>query len=331
MPWLLLLAACARPGTAPAADVHAVSGVDAGLSGEVVVGGTLTERLARPDDAELVLLFGGETRGDLAPCGCKDRPAGGLARVAAHVAAVRETGVPTLLIDAGAFLDDTQGFGGALRPDVETGNAWVRDALDQVRVDAVNITTVDLPGIQAGTGSTLPGVSANVHAAGIDRAVIREVGGLTVGVTGVSSVPSVLPEGATVLPPARGLLPVLEDLADRTDLVVLLAWNAPDAARTAARKGLVDVVIDAQGHTGRHPPVRVGDAVWVRSPARTERLGELRLHLSGGRVVEALDRRIDLGPGAPEDPDLSTLVTLAAEDVARVRAQVFSPVVRSPE
>jgi len=48
-------------------------------------------------------------------------------------------------------------------------------------------------------------------------------------------------------------------------------------------------------------------------------------------VVEALDRRIDLGPGAPEDPDLSTLVTLAAEDVARVRAQVFSPVVRSPE
>jgi len=331
MPWLLFLAACARPGPAPVADVHAVSAVDAGLSGEVVVGGTLEERVARPDDADLVLLFGGETRGDLSPCGCKDRPAGGIARVGAHVAAVRETGVPTLLLDAGAFLDDTQGFAGALRPDVEAANAWVRDGLDQVRVDAVNITSVDLPGVRAGTGAVLPGVSANVHAEGVERTIIREAGGLKVGITGVSSVPSVLPVAGTVLPPSRGLLPVLEDLAGRTDLVVLLAWNAPEAARTAARKGLVDVVIDAQGHTGRHPPVRVGDAVWVRSPARTERLGELRLSLSGGRVVEALDRRIDLGPGAPEDPDLSTLVTLAEEDVARVRAQVFSPVVRSPE
>ena len=75
----------------------------------------------------------------------------------------------------------------------------------------------------------------------------------------------------------------------------------------------------------------VGETLWIRSPARTERLGELRLQIEEGRIVGALDRRIDLGPGAPEAPDLSTLVTLAGQDVARVRAQVFSPVVRSPE
>lgn len=331
MPWLLLLAACARPAPPPVADVHVVRGEDAGLRGEVVTGGTLTERMSAPDDAELVLLFGGETRGDLAPCGCKDRPAGGLARVGAHVAGVRGTGAPTLVLDAGAFLDDTQGFEGGLRPDVAAGNAWVRDGFDQMRVDAVNVTPVDLPGLRDGSGAALPGVSANLRAEGVERAVLREVGGLTVAITGVSSVPPVLPEGATVLPPARGLLPVLEELQDRADVVVLLAWNAPEAAKLAARKGLVDVVLDAQGHTGRHPPVRVGDAVWVRSPAKTERLGELRLQVEEGRVVAAVDRRIDLGPGAPEDPDLATLAGLAAEDVARVRAQVFSPVVRSPE
>ena len=331
MPWTLLLAACVRSDTVPVADVHVVAGGDPGLSGEVVVGGSLADRLARPDESELVLLFGGETRGDLAPCGCKDRPAGGLARVGGHVAGVRNTGAPVLVLDAGAFLDDTQGLGGELRPDVSVGNAWVRDGLDQMGVDAVNVTSVDLPGIQAEAGAPLPGVSANIRGPGVERSVVRDVGGLSVGITGVSSLPSVLPEGATVLPPTRGLLPVLDDLSTQSDLVVLLAWNAPEAARVAARKGLVDVVIDAQGHTGRHPPVWVGETLWIRSPARTERLGELRLQIEGGRIVGALDRRIDLGPGAPEAPDLATLVTLAGEDVARIRGQVFSPVVRSPE
>jgi 2',3'-cyclic-nucleotide 2'-phosphodiesterase (5'-nucleotidase family) len=330
LPWLLLLAACARPTPLPLAEVAVVRGEDEGLRGEVVSGGTLTERMSPPDEAELVLLFGGETRGDLAPCGCKDRPAGGLARVGAHVAGVRDTGAPALLLDAGAFLDDTQGFDGALRPDVAAGNAWVRDGLDQLRIDAVNVTPVDLPGLREAGGAALPGVSANLQAEGVERSVVREVGGLRVGITGVSAVPPVLPPGATVLPPTRGLLPVLEDLSGRADVVVLLAWNAPEAAKVAARKGLVDVVIDAQGHTGRHAPLWVGGAVWVRSPAKTERLGELRLQIEDGRVTAAVDRRIDLGPGAPEDADLATLASLAAEDVARVRAEVFAPVVRSP-
>jgi 2',3'-cyclic-nucleotide 2'-phosphodiesterase (5'-nucleotidase family) len=310
--------------------VAVLRGEDDGLRGEVVSGGTLTERMSSPDGAELVLLFGGETRGDLAPCGCEDRPAGGLARVAAHVAGVRATGAPALLLDAGAFLGDTQGFEGELRPDVAVGNAWVRDGLAQVGLDVANVTPVDLPGVRGDEGAVLPGVSANLRAEGLETARVVDVQGLRVGVTGVSAVPSVLPAGATMLPPNRGLKPVLVELQAQADIVVLLAWNAPEAARAAARAGLVDVVIDAQGHTGRHPPVRVGDAVWVRSPAKTERLGELRLQIEHGRVVGAVDRRIDLGPGAPEDADVRTLAGLAAEDIERVRASVFAPVVRSP-
>ena len=175
----------ASSDTVPVADVHVVAGGDPGLSGEVVVGGSLADRLARPDESELVLLFGGETRGDLAPCGCKDRPAGGLARVGGHVAGVRNTGAPVLVLDAGAFLDDTQGLGGELRPDVSVGNAWVRDGLDQMGVDAVNVTSVDLPGIQAEAGAPLPGVSANIRGPGVERSVVRDVGGLSVGITGV--------------------------------------------------------------------------------------------------------------------------------------------------
>ncbi|MEC8425436.1 MAG: hypothetical protein VX000_16740 [Myxococcota bacterium] len=330
MSLLLLLAACVRPAAVPPAGTTVLRGEDGGLRGEVVTGGSLSERLAEPDGAGLVVLFGGETRGDLQPCGCEDRPSGGIARVGGHAVGVRGAGTPTLLLDAGAFLDDTQGVDGAIRPDVAAGNAWVRDGMSQLGWDAVNVTTVDVPGVLGEHGAAIPGVSANLRVDGVEPFRIIDLDGLRVGVTGVSPVPSVLPEGVQVLPPMRGLRPVLAELQPEVDLVILLSWRSPEAARWAARGGLVDVVIDAQGHTGRHPPIWVGDAIWVRNPAKTSRLGELRLQLDDGRVVGAVDRRIDLGPGAPEDADLATLAALAERDVARVRESVFAPVILSP-
>lgn len=327
---LLLLVACARPAVPPPAGTAVLRAEDDGLRGEVVTGGVLSERMAEPDGAGLVVLFGGETRGDLHPCGCEDRPSGGIARVGGHVAGVRATGAPTLLLDAGAFLDDTQGIDGAIRRDVAAGNTWVRDGMSQLGLDAANVTAIDLPGVLSEHGAPVPGVSANLRVDGIEPFRIIHVDGLRVGVTGVSPVPSVLPEGVQVLPPMRGLRPILAELQEEVDLVILLAWRSPEAARWAARSGVVDVVIDAQGHTGRHPPIRVGDAVWVRNPAKTSRLGELRLQLDDGRVVGAVDRRIDLGPGAPEDADLVTLAAMAERDVARVRESVFAPVIPLP-
>ncbi len=327
---LLLLAAC-TPKPPPAAFLP-VAGGDPGLFGEVVTGGTLGERVIR-DDADLVLIYGGEERGDLGPCGCPDRPAGGLPRAAAHVRGVRETGAPTLLVDAGAFLDDTLAFDGTLRPDVPTANRWMADGLAALEPAALHVTSVDLPGVVAlGPDTGLPLVSANATAPGVTDRRVVQVGDLRVGFTGLSPVPSVLraADGAAVVSPMRGARAALEALREEADVVVLLSWRSGGQARDLAEDGLVDVVIDAHDHSGRHPPIRVGDAVWVRSSKGTARLGELRLWLTDGRVTAARDRQIDLGPGAPEDPALAALTETAAADLDRARAAVFQPSVASP-
>lgn len=324
---LLLLVGCA-PRVTPA-TVAPVAGGDPGLIGEVVLGGTLEERVLR-DDADLVLLYGSEERGDLGPCGCPDRPAGGLPRVAAHVAGVRATGTPTLLVDAGAFLDDTLAFDGTLRPDVPGANRWLVDGLSQLGPAALHVTSVDLPGVVAlgEAARDLPLVSANASAPAVTDRLLVEVGDRTVGITGLSPVPSVLraAPGAAVVPPARPTRAALEALREEADLVVLLSWRGGTWARDLARAGLVDVVVDAHDHAGRHPPIRVGDAVWVRSTKGTERLGELRLWLGEtGRITAARDRKIDLGPDAPEDAAMADFVETATAEVERARAAVFQP------
>jgi hypothetical protein len=327
----------AARGPAPvAATISPVPGEDPGLSGEVVQDGTLHERLVHDDNADLVILYGGEERGDLSPCGCKGRPRGGLARASAHVRGVQGGSVPTLMVHAGAAFDDTQAFEGGLRPDIPVVNKWFVSGLQHLGVAALNATSVDLPGlVELGPlADGLPRVSANVRGPGIEPYRVVQVGDLKVGVTGVSALPAVMSvaPGTEIVPALRAARDVIAELTPQVDLVVLLSWRAPEVARTLAMGGDVDVVVDANGHVSRTPPMRIGDAVWVRSAMRTERLGELRLHLEDGSISTALDRMVDLGPGAPEDADATALVDAAANDVSRARAAVFGPLsVQSPQ
>src|SRR4051794_37539515 len=59
---------------------------------------------ARAEPRRLVLLFTGDNRGEIAPCGCKAEPQGGLARRKTAVEAERARGVPVVLMDAGNAL-----------------------------------------------------------------------------------------------------------------------------------------------------------------------------------------------------------------------------------
>jgi len=97
--------------------------------------------------------------------------------------------------------------------------------------------------------------------------------------------------------------------------VVLLAHGAPEAARSLAERGLVDVVIDTNLHRSLEPPFRVGEAIWVKSHFQTMRLGELRLGLEGGRIAWARDRKIDMDEGIPPQNDARRLEEAARRAV----------------
>lgn len=323
---MLLAAGCARPAPPPITSITSVS--EDGLPSEIVVEGPLAERV-RSDDAELVLFYGGEERGSLEPCGCPTRPRGGLARQAAYIRASRAANPEAgqLVLNGGYWLEDAVGITGAPRADTPVMNRWMVSGLSALGASALNVGYPDMAGLASlKQRPSLPLVSANISGEGIAASRTVVAGGLRVGVTGISTPGSLAvspPPGFAVTDPARSGREVLSALREEVDLTVLLSYQSPEAARRLARAGLADVVIDVGQHRERYAPIRVGEAIWVRSHYQTMRLGELRLWVSEGSITEVLDRKIDLDAEVPSSPEVEAVVRSARAALDVVQRELY--------
>ncbi len=314
--FLGLLIACAKQVPAPPPRMVTV---EAGLQAELATTGPLQDRLAKADEANLVIFYAGEQRGDLAPCGCPSRPRGGLPRAASYMNAAGEG----LFLNAGGWLDGGQGLDGNPIPEASLKNQWMFRGLQQMNVSAVSVGFDDLLGLStlAESPPPLPMVSANLTGPGIQTHVLVEHRGLTIGISGISHTghPTLTTPGYTRTPSGETVEGVLEQLNKDSDLVVLFSHGATNAAKRMARKGLVDVVIDTDTHRNFDPPFRVGDAVWVRSHTQGLRLGELRLAVADKQITWVLDRKIDMDDLLPDHPEQKKLSNTARAELELLR------------
>lgn len=305
---LLLIAACARPAPAPLSR-EGDAGGDTRATLVSVDHGSVEQRLVTGDGADLVLFYGSEEAGSLEPCGCEHEPLGGLARVVTWLEASREAdpALPSLYVNVGGWLDRGLGLDGSARPDALARNRWMARGLALLDPAALNVGAADRGALErlAGEGEGLPLVG------GAARTRVVQAGALRVGVAGVAWAPS--PAEAETPAETRAALGALRAEAD---LVLLLAWQAPAEAKALAEAGLVDVVLDADGHKAAWAPFRVGGALWVRSSAGTPRLGELRLGLRDGRIDWAVDRKISLNAEIPLAPRARQLTAAAAKEIS---------------
>ena len=328
---LTLAAGCAAPRAPAPAQVLRQAG-DPGLRSEVVLGGPLEDRLSS-EPADLVVFFGGEEKGSLEACGCPGRPLGGVALQAAYItaAAAAAPDTPMVTVNGGYWLDDARSLDGSPRPDALARNRWMAAGLQQLGADALNVGTNDVGALaMSETPPELPMVSAHVTGPGIAPWRVVEVGGLRVGITGLTAAGGTFHDrpGYTFGHPVLDATAALDALREQVDLVVLLAYAEPAAARAHALAGRVDVVIDTNRHRERYPPIRVGEAIWVRSHMGTERLGELRLTLGEGGVVGAVERKIALDPELAPAPDLAVIEAAARDEVQAAQRAAFGEVIR---
>lgn len=259
--------------------------------------GPLRTRLSSAP-ADLAILYGGEQEGEPGPCGCPERPLGGLARVAGYRERVD---VPTVLVNVGGWLDDTIDATGALRPDVVERDAVMVEGL--AGWDVLGVGYRDLPYLEQ-AGFPDNAVSANlVGEDGPPPYRVLDVGGARVAVTSVSARTGARGRlsWADPVEALSALLPTIE-----ADLVVVLAYEPGAQAREIARIPGVDVVVEAGRYTSHWAPIVEGDTVWVRSDLQTRSLGELRLDL--GEPLGALDRKVDLDDEIPSDRRLRRLL-----------------------
>jgi 2',3'-cyclic-nucleotide 2'-phosphodiesterase (5'-nucleotidase family) len=279
------------------------------------------------DQADLVILYGGEERGSLEQCGCPHRPRGGLPRQHSYLEALKQIDAPVLFVNGGYWLEDAMGLDGETRGDIPTLNGWMVAGMEQLEPDALNISYNDTAGLTSlGAMSTpLPLVSANVTGGSTLPWLTLQAGELEVGITGITTPGLSFLEtpGFEIVEPVRAAKKVLEEYASTVDLVILLAYGDPKAARRLAMGGLIDVVIDTNLHRENYPPVFVGEALWVRSHFQTMRLGELRMGIEDGVIEWAVERKIDLDSEIPDHAGQAILMRTAAKEIKAVQLEAF--------
>ena len=314
----LLLIACSKPTPLPQAQ--RVSGEE-GLNAELVTYGELDERLAPADNASVVITYTGEQRGDMAPCGCADTPRGGLPRTGAYMDAAG----PSIRVFGASWLDDGTTLDGQPMADAAVKNTHMIAGLQALNVDVAHVGLTDAIALsRMSDAPDLPLVSANIQGPGVSPYVIVDQGGLRVGFTGIASPGHIAistPGYVRSDPAAAG--GVISDLASVTDLIVLLNDGATGATKKLIRSGHVDVVIETAKFRAFEVPFKHGGAVWVRSHDQGQRLGELRMSIADGRVITAMDRKIDLDASMPDSPAIRHIATQADVELKALDRALF--------
>ena len=229
-----------------------------------------------------------------------------------------------VLVNPGYWLEDAQGFDGVQRADVAAMDRWMIQGMKVLPWSGINLAPQDLAALVTvqEEAKGLPLLSAN--AVGASPYQIVEVGGHKIGITGIAGPVPTLTDPLYKLQDPTSAGPTIEALSEKVDVIILLAYQASDAAkRLAERYPSIDVVVDAAGYRDHFRPLVVGHAVWVFSHYQTMRLGELRLRLQDGSVIGALDRQIDLDPSMPEQPKLATLLRQAKVEIDTLQQQLF--------
>ena len=322
---LTFLLACATVRPVPPAVV--ATAPDKLVRTELISEGRLPSRLAQPDGADLVIFYSAEQQGDLGPCGCPTRPRGGLARLAAYTDAARALpeAAPTLVVNSGQWLEDAVGMDGNPRADMPTLNRWMITGQQALKPDALNVSNHEIAGLSAIGGDTgdLPLVSANVHGPGIVPLITLQRGDQRIAITGIAAKAVTLQPtpGYTMDDPYSAARAVLADVD--ADLKIVLSYQARKAAKRLAKEGLVDLVIDAHRHRTLDVPSRIGRALWVRAHFQAMRMGELRLGLDAHRIKWALDRKIDLDEGLPDQRAQAEIYRAARAELATIETQLY--------
>jgi 2',3'-cyclic-nucleotide 2'-phosphodiesterase (5'-nucleotidase family) len=297
-----------------------------------VPGGALVASGPTPD---AVFLFSGDVIGYLEDCGCKQNPAGGLARrqwVRDQISS-NFPGIPIIFLDSGNFSDNPNEQG-------EIRTRGLLEGMDRLGYEVVNASERDLAlglpvFLERTSGSQATFVSANIVKFGTREPVLDpykilsvEVRGraepLRVGVIGAVRFNPVWKKAGAdggnigIAPPTEMIRRYLPELRDKVDVVVLLASMSRDDAGSLARElDGIDFVFGAYGGMISTREETEGSTQIVYVGNQGQRIGETRLFLSpSGGIVSATTFLHFLTARYPASPEMEAFV---GEITARVQ------------
>ena len=276
---------------------------------------------AEAPSAVLQIVASADGRAGLRACDCPGDPSRNVALRSHRFAAARATKEPVLIVDGGNWSPER---GAPLESEL---NDLMLEVLPALHYDAVGVGDLEAargPEFLIRAAQALPLVCANLRGlpevgTAIPAYRLWEAGDLTVAVTGyldpllyyeheVALTRS--PESLLVVDPAEALAPLLEDLAPRADLVVILA-HAPDASIAGHLEGLLTAKIAVvSGHPGEgaRNATRLGPALQLFPGTEAREIAVAHV-APGSEGLEAVQQRAwDLKLGGKVDRRLEAVI-----------------------
>ncbi|MDI6855100.1 MAG: metallophosphatase [Deltaproteobacteria bacterium] len=165
--------------------------------------------------------------------------------------------------------------------------------------------------------ANFPVLGANVQGVpGLKPFVIKEVGGIKIGIIGVVT-PEIVeydqPEkiaGITFAPAAATVSKFLTALKPQVDLMIVLSHLGYKADRKLAEAVPgIDVIVGGHSHTKLPEPVRIGGTIIVHGYEYARMLGVLDLTVKDGKATAYSGRLEAVDPGSlPADPLILQIV-----------------------
>ncbi|HEX29040.1 TPA: hypothetical protein ENG04_03050, partial [Candidatus Poribacteria bacterium] len=252
-------------------------------------------KLFETENPSLIILFTGNTKGYLETCGCFEGQSGGVARRATVIKRLRKK-TPILLVDAG----------GILQGDEPLDRLRTKVYLECMRKMGYDAICPEGDEIDLLSKSSITLISANVHTTGIVPSLIKRVGGVQIGILGLSK-----PEGTyseeMLITSLQGELSRLRKKAD----IVLLLSNLPvlEIRKVAEEVKGIDYIISSE----RGDQEKIDETYLLFSSPKGERLGFLAMKLPS---MKTFSGSILLGDDVPDDQEIRAILNRFYKTVA---------------
>jgi hypothetical protein len=276
-------------------------------------------------DREITILYTGSTHAMLYPCSCPKEQDGGLARRSSLIKELQKNNLYTLLVDAGSF------FAGGLM-DEYTQNTQMDMERTAVDLKAMEIMKYDAAAIgedefnfgkevlQEYIGKyNLNFLSANVKfdKAKVPAFLMKEVGGIKVGIIGVTSpAASQKSGGLQFIEPAQAVGQAMEELKKNGVQLVLVLGSFSEADEASLINNIngIDILISARVQTEGTPWKKIGNTLKINSNWQGRKLGKLSLTIKNDKIADYKVEELRLWDKIPDDPAILAILPRCFSD-----------------
>jgi len=273
---------------------------------------------------EIAIIYTGETHGMIYPCNCPIEPDGGVARRATLVKQIRQAYPDALLLSTGGF------FAGGLL-DQYSQNAELDKERSLINLRAAELMKYDA--ITVGDDefnfgkeflldniakSNINFLSANIKAGKVAAYIIKEIGGIKVGITAVTTIEaSKKAEGLNILDPKEAVSSAVQELKAKGASIVILLSHLGEEEDIKLIKEVKGIDIVITGHALAYKgelPVKRGDTLFLRPVWEGRRFNKVILSVKNNKIADYKIEETRLSNVIADDPDILNMLPRCFSD-----------------